>query len=246
MMRPSASTKTCSARLITACITCSIISMVMPRVAERADDRHDVADLRRVEPGEHLIEQQQLRLGRERARKLEPLAPGDGEACGRTVEQVAEADRRGRPPRLPQARRRARDGADARRPRCSRARSSRRTAARSGRCGRCRAARSRCGGMPVTSCAGEADAACARRKEAGDQGEQRRLAGAVRADQRRDAAGSARQRRAVDGAQAAEAARHALDRESGSAMGGSSIAGAGARTIGAVRRQPSSRAARKR
>jgi hypothetical protein len=43
--------------------------------ANRLDHRHHVAHLGRVEAREHLVEQQQLRLDRERARKLQPLAP---------------------------------------------------------------------------------------------------------------------------------------------------------------------------
>ncbi len=61
-------------------------------VADGADHRHDVADLGRVEPGQHLVEQQQLRLGRERAGELEPLAGRDGEAGGRAIEQIGEPD----------------------------------------------------------------------------------------------------------------------------------------------------------
>ena len=108
MMRPSDSTNTCSARLITACMTCSIMTMVMPRSRMAADDRHDVADLGGVEAGQHLVEQQQPRLGRQRARKLEPLAAGDRQRRGRPVEQVAQARPRARPRRRRQARRRAR------------------------------------------------------------------------------------------------------------------------------------------
>ena len=71
--------------------------MVMPRSHKDADHRHDVADLRRVEPGQHLVEQQQLRLGRERAREFEPLAAGDGQGVGRPIEHAAEADLARRP-----------------------------------------------------------------------------------------------------------------------------------------------------
>ena len=53
----------------------------------RADDRHHVGDLGRIEAGEHLIEQKEPRLDRERACEFEPLAAGDGEACGRTAEE---------------------------------------------------------------------------------------------------------------------------------------------------------------
>ena len=108
MMRPSASTNTCSARLITACITCSIITMVMPRSRDRADHRHHVADLGRVEAGQHLVEQQQPRLDRERARELEPLAAGDRQARGRPVEHARRGRPRARPRRRRPAHRRAR------------------------------------------------------------------------------------------------------------------------------------------
>ena len=58
-----------------------------------ADHRHHVADLGRVEPGQDLVEQQQPRLDRQRARELQPLAAGDGERRGRLVELRAKADR---------------------------------------------------------------------------------------------------------------------------------------------------------
>ena len=60
--------------------------MVMPRSQIGADHRHHVADLGRVEAGEHLVEQQKPRLDGERARKLQSLAPRDRKARGRTVE----------------------------------------------------------------------------------------------------------------------------------------------------------------
>ena len=71
-------------------------------------------------------------------------------------------------------------------------------------------------GEPVRRLAGDvvagiANLAGARLEKARDQGKQRRLAGAVRADQRRDAAGVSRQRSGIDRQQAAKAARHAFD-----------------------------------
>ena len=146
----------------------------------------DVADLGRVQAGQHLVEQQQPRLGRERAGELQPLAAGDRQARGRLVE-LGGRGRRGAATSSAAASAVARAArvADARRRRCSRARSGPRRAARSGRCARCRGARAMCGARPVMSCALETARAARSALEAGDQREQRRLAGAVRADQRR-------------------------------------------------------------
>lgn len=49
-------------------------------VADRPDHRNDVADLGRVEPGQHFVEKQKLRLGRQRARQLQALASGHRQA----------------------------------------------------------------------------------------------------------------------------------------------------------------------
>ena len=68
------------------------MTMVMPR-SRWPDHRHHVADLGGVEAGQHLVEQQQPRLDRQRARKLEPLAAGDGQGRGRPVEQSPKPDR---------------------------------------------------------------------------------------------------------------------------------------------------------
>ena len=215
MMRPSASTNTCSARLITACITCSIITMVMPRVADRLDHRHHVAHLGRVEAGQHLVEQQQLRLDRERARELQPLAARDREARRRGWSSIgAQADLvrdlLGGGERIGAARR----DADARRPRCSRARSARRMAARSGRCARCRAAPADAAARPVMS---------APRRTRGLRSALRKPVmiansvvlpapfGPISAVMRPS---SAMNEALVDGEQPAEAARHVLDASS--------------------------------
>ena len=109
MMRPSDSTNTCSARLITACMTCSIITMVMPRLAMAriTGTMSRISD--GIEAGQHLVEQQQPRLDRQRAGQLEPLAAGDGQARGRLVERIAETDGAARH-RLPRRAHRARRG----------------------------------------------------------------------------------------------------------------------------------------
>ncbi len=62
------------------------------RSANFRDDRYDVAHLGWIEPRQHLVEQQQARLGRERAREFEALAPRDGEPGSGRVEPVGEAD----------------------------------------------------------------------------------------------------------------------------------------------------------
>ena len=167
------------------------MTMVMPRSRDGADDRHHVADLGRIEAGQHLVEQKEPRLDRERARKLEPLAAGDGEARGRPVEQVAEADR-------------ARDVAGgrqrigARGPRQMRAdRDVLPHGQARERLHDLEGARDAAAREPVRRLAGDVgavvdDAAFARRQEAGDDREQRGLAGAVRPDQRGDASGLGR------------------------------------------------------
>ena len=89
MMRPSASTNTRSASDITACITCSIIKMVMPR-------RHRfrmTGTMSRISdglsPANTSSSNNNFGLGRERARKLEPLPPGDRQGIRGTVQHVA-------------------------------------------------------------------------------------------------------------------------------------------------------------
>ena len=60
--------------------------------ADRLDHRHHVAHFGRVQAGQHLVEQQQLRLDRERTCELEPLAARDGEIGRETAEHGAQAD----------------------------------------------------------------------------------------------------------------------------------------------------------
>ena len=88
MMRPSASTKTLLGQAHHRLHDVLDHHDGDAAIANGADDRHHVADLRRIEAGQHLVEQQQPRLGRERPREFEPLAAGDREACGRLVEQA--------------------------------------------------------------------------------------------------------------------------------------------------------------
>ena len=59
---------------------------------ERADDRHDVANLGRVQSGQHLVKQKELRRGRERPGQFQALAAGHREGVRRPIEQIAETD----------------------------------------------------------------------------------------------------------------------------------------------------------
>ena len=60
--------------------------------AQRADDRHHVVDFGGIETGQHFVEQEQLRPGGERTRKLEALSAGDRQRIGGPIEHIAEAD----------------------------------------------------------------------------------------------------------------------------------------------------------
>ena len=62
-------------------------------IDDGADHRHHVADLGRIEPGQHFVEQKESRLDGKSAGKLQTLAAGDGETVGWAVEPIAEAHR---------------------------------------------------------------------------------------------------------------------------------------------------------
>ena len=62
-------------------------------VANGVDDRHHIADLGGVEAGQHLVQQQQPRLDRQRACQLQALAAGNRQRRGRPVEQLAQSHR---------------------------------------------------------------------------------------------------------------------------------------------------------
>ncbi len=179
-------------------------------LADRGDDRQHVAHLGWVEAGQHLVEQQEPRLRRERARELEALAPRDRQARRRTLDEIAEPD---------QARHLAcgRQRALARglREMCAD-----RDVLAHGQAGErlhdLKGARDAAPGEAIWRQAGNVgavvdDAALARREEPADDGEQRGLARAVRPDQRGDAAGRRGEGGAVDCAQAAEPFRHPFD-----------------------------------
>jgi hypothetical protein len=163
-----------------------------------------------VEAGQHLVQQQQPRLDRQRARQLEPLAAGNRQRCGRPVEQVAQSHRarniagggKGIGPRRPGQMRADRDVL----PHAQ---------------GRERLHDLECAGdaaprQPMRGLAGDIDAivddaARARRRKARNDREQRGLAGAIRSDQRGDASGLRQERCPIEGEQAAEALRYLLD-----------------------------------
>ena len=184
-------------RLITACMTCSIIRMVTPpsRMARMTGTMSRTSD--GLRPASTSSSSSSSRLGRERAGELQPLAARDREAAAGWSSSAprptalatasAAAERVG-------ARRR---GADARRPRCSRARVRPakgctiwkvRAMPSAARCG---AAAGRSMSRAVEDDRGRRSGC---RKPAIDR-EQRGLAGAVRPDQAGDAA--RRRRRAT-------------------------------------------------
>ena len=177
-----------SDRLMIACIRCSIIRMVTPRSRMSRITADHALDLGRVEPGEHLVEQQQRRLRRERAGQLEPLLAGDGELRRRHVEPVAEADEGGSlfgdKPRRPASDRFSRPK------QAPTVQFSSTVMAPSGCTIWCVRA-SPCARDAIGRHAGDVDAAKhdtagIRREDAVDEIEQRRLAGAVRADEAED------------------------------------------------------------
>ena len=163
--------------------------MVTPRVANGADDRHHVADLRRIEAGQHLVEQQQLRPRRQRAGELEPLASRDRQRRGRLVELRRRDRPRARPRRRPRA-----PSARCRRDRCAPTAMFSRTVRPANGCTiwKVRAMprrASRCGGIAGDVGAVVEDAAASGCRKPAMIAEQRGLAGAVRADQGGDASG---------------------------------------------------------
>ncbi len=64
-------------------------------IADGEDHRHHIANLGRVEPRQHLVEQEQPRLDRQRAGKLEALSSRNRKARRRTVERRIQPDRAG-------------------------------------------------------------------------------------------------------------------------------------------------------
>ena len=201
-------------------MSCSISSTVSPCSSRSfSTKRGEVRRLLRVHPGGRLVEEEELRLRRERARDLEPALVAVGEVLAR----VSSTFRRARSTRAARGRARAR-------PRSSRLiRGVRRIAPRSRPCRReCIPTSTfssavmfwkrrmfwnvrpmpRCGDR-VRRLAGdvvavEDDPAGGRLVDAGEHVEERRLAGAVRADQADDRAARDREVDVVDGDEPAE------------------------------------------
>ncbi len=185
----------------------------MPRaVGDAAHHRDHLRDLLRVQPGEDLVEQQQLRTRGERARQLEALAPGHRQVRGGLVELRPEPDalgdplgggERGRASPLVQVRADRHVLAD-------RLRGERLDDLEGARHARARReVRGPAGHVaPV-----EADRAGVGPQEAGHQREQRRLARAVRTDQRGERPRGQRELDVLHRAQPAEGLGHARQRE---------------------------------
>ena len=70
---PSTSTTTWSHSSATSPMLCSMIRKVMPRALQRQDVRAEPPRERRIDAGGRLVEQDQLRLGHQRAAELEQL-----------------------------------------------------------------------------------------------------------------------------------------------------------------------------
>ena len=157
-----------------------------------------------VHAGRRLVEREQLRLGGERARDLQPALVAVGQAAGGIVgarggcRRSRAAPARAARSRFSSAQRAlvAQDRAASRRRACARGgRSSRsraptgwRTGGCSGTCARCRRAATWCGFRPASAAPVEGERARVGRVDAGEHVEQRGLAGAVRADQAVDLA----------------------------------------------------------
>ena len=195
--------------------------LLVPHPADEVDER---GGLLRVHPGGRLVEEEQLRLRRESARDLEPplVAVGsvpDSSSCrlGEPAvdEQLLGACRRSRAPRAGRAacgrssrRCRPSAGCACRRAR-SRGRSSGGRAGCSGTCARRRARRSRAAACR-TSSAVEDDAPGGGDVDPGEHVEERRLARAVRSDQRDDRAARDREVDVVGRDEPAELLAHLL------------------------------------
>ena len=164
----------------------------------------EVLQQRAVDAGRHLVEQHHLGIDHHGAAELEQLLLAAGEIAGELVLDVRRASRksmtslafcrtsrsraRDRARREPGARAGSRPAGRPAPPSGSRAPSCWRIHARSGRCAACRGANSSWGGSPVTSWPSKMICAAVGRDVAGDEVEQRRFAGAVRADQPGDRA----------------------------------------------------------
>ena len=181
------------------------------RLRNAAHHRHHLADLLRVQPGQHLVEQQQLRLGRQRPGQFQPLAPGHREVGRGLVELRRQAHalrhglgrgQRGHPSRLVQVRA---DGDVL-------AHGLRREGLHDLEGARQPLARIEVGRAAGDVLPVELNAAAVGNEEARHQREQRGLARAVGADQRRETALRHRQAHVLHRPEAAKTAGHAGQR----------------------------------
>ncbi len=79
---------------ITSFMSCSTSTTVIPDAATLLDHGVDLLGLHRVAAGGGLIEQQHLRLGRERARDFEALERAIGHRAGGLIGQRGQSDER--------------------------------------------------------------------------------------------------------------------------------------------------------
>ncbi len=175
-------------------------------------DRDHAVGLGRAQARHHLVEQQQLRLGGERARDLQPLAVGQRERRGALAALVVEVEPaqhlvrvRARIARVAAMQQRADDDIVLDRERRERPHDLEGAADA--------APADLVGRQAVDALAGESDRAAVGRVDAGDHVEQSGLAGAVRADHREDRALRHLEADLVDREQAAEALADRLDRK---------------------------------
>jgi hypothetical protein len=179
---------------------------------ELLEDRHDAVGLGRPQAGHHLVEQQELRIGRQCAGELEPLAVGQRQRGRLLITLVVEIEAREHVAGVMAGRQDV--GAVQQRadqhvvfdgqPRKRAHDLERATNA---------AAADRVRGLALDALAPEHDAPVVRREHARDHVEQRRLAGAVRSDHREDFAGVDLEADAIDRDEAAEPLADAVDLE---------------------------------
>ena len=159
---------------------CDETTIVRPSCAEATDDVLQVQALRGVSAGQRLVEQEERRVVHERGSEAHPLAHAAGVLLQPPVLRVDEVDR------LDRTVDRAAEILEALQPRVEldelRALSGSRRPTRARSCTRCG---DRGGGFPRTRLAEDAHRSLRGRDETGDRPEQRRLAGAVRTEQRR-------------------------------------------------------------
>ena len=180
---------------------------------EPVDQLDHLRDLGRVQPGHHLVEQDQLRLQRERARDFEAAPLAQRQLAGRHLGARLQPDFGEHRGGVPHRRRRGR----AWRRNAPTMTFSRVVRPISGlaiwnvrpmpRCARA------CGGRLLIVLVAQHDRARGRLELPADQIEQRGLAGAVRPDQAEDLAAVHRERNAVHGEQPGEAAARLFDAE---------------------------------